>query len=124
MKRIILLTALFFISTAALATTTLSLEQQARAKSLGQQLRCPVCRGVPISESPAELAIQMMSLVKEQVAAGKTDEEILRYFEERYGEWALLKPKAHGMNLIIWVLPAFFLIAGSLFIIIHYKRKG
>lgn len=89
----------------------------ARAERLGKQLRCPVCRGVPIADSPAELAQQMMGTVRAQIAAGKSDAEILSYFEERYGEWALLQPKAEGANLLIWILPLGFIMAGAIFIV-------
>lgn len=93
-----------------------------RATRLGKQLRCPVCRGVPIADSPAELAQQMMTIVREQVKEGKSDEEIKKYFVERYGEWALLEPRASGMNLIIWVLPIAVLAMGAAIILIYSKR--
>ncbi|MDO8644770.1 MAG: cytochrome c-type biogenesis protein CcmH, partial [bacterium] len=88
------------ISSIASAIISLTPEQEMRAKNLGTQLRCPVCRGVSIAESPATLATQMMEQVRQQVAEEKSDEEIFKYFEERYGEWALLKPKAKGINLL------------------------
>lgn len=84
-----------------------------RPEKIGKQIRCPVCRGVSIADSPAELAVQMMGIVREQVDQGKSDEEILNYFESRYGEWILLQPKAQGMNWIIWLLPVALLIGGG-----------
>lgn len=96
---------------------------EARVQRLGGGLRCPVCRGVPIASSPSVLAQQMMDVVREQVAAGKSDDEILSYFEDRYGEWALLEPKPQGLNLIIWVLPILFLTGGAAFIIIRNRRQ-
>ncbi len=98
-------------------------DPELRAQQLGHQLRCPVCRGVPISDSPSELARQMMDIVRQQVASGKSDAEILKYFEERYGEWVLLEPKAEGMNLLVWILPGLVLLGGAAAIIIHL-RKG
>ncbi len=95
----------------------------ARVERLGKLIRCPVCRGVPIGDSPSELSKQMMTMVNEQVAAGKSDDEILFYFEQRYGEWALLDPKPEGMNLLIWVLPLCFALGGAGFIV-AYVRKG
>lgn len=94
-----------------------------RAERIGKQLRCPVCRGVPIADSPAKLAVEMMGLVRIQIAQGKSDAEIFRYFEERYGEWALLQPKAEGMNLLIWILPALFLVGGGIFILYQAKKE-
>ena len=87
-----------------------------RALALGSQLRCPVCRGVPISESPSTLAQEMMGEVRGQIQAGRSDEEILKFFQERYGEWVLLKPRAEGMNLVVWIFPLLFLLLGGWFI--------
>lgn len=101
-----------------------STDPDVRALRLGGQLRCPVCRGVPIADSPSTLARQMMDIVRQQIAEGKTDQEILRYFEERYGEWALLEPKPEGMNLIVWILPALVLAGGAAGIVIRLKKKG
>ncbi len=100
--------------------TVLTPEQ--RADQIGKQLRCPVCRGVPIAESPAALAQEMMGIVREQVAQGKSDEEILKYFEERYGEWVLLEPKSEGLNWLLWVLP-FLLLVGGGAVLLRVGRK-
>ena len=109
----------FFLGVLFLACGEVANNPEARVSRLGHQIRCPVCRGVPIAESPAALAVEMMELLREQVAAGKSDEEVLRFFEERYGEWVLLKPKREGMNLIVWILPAVVLVGGALFIIVR-----
>jgi cytochrome c-type biogenesis protein CcmH len=95
-----------------------------RAEWIGSQLRCPVCRGVPIVDSPAVLAQEMMAVVRQQIAEGKTDDEIFRHFEERYGEWALLRPKAEGMNLAVWILPILFLLGGTGLILFRLKRRS
>ncbi len=95
-----------------------------RARRLGSQIRCPVCRGVPISESPSTLAQEMMDLVRQEISKGKSDQEILLFFEERYGEWALLRPKPIGMNLVLWVMPALVLLAGGIFIFFRVRKEG
>lgn len=99
-------------------------DQEERIQWLGTQLRCPVCRGVPINESPSPMAAEMMTIVREQVAAGKSDDEILRFFADRYGEWALLKPKPEGMNLLVWILPFVFLGGGLIIIARHLRKRG
>lgn len=91
-----------------------SLDAQARA--IADQLRCPVCRGIPIAESPSELAQDMMQVIRQKLVEGKTEAEILDYFEDRYGEWILLKPKPKGLNLLVWILPILFLIGGGFFL--------
>ncbi|MBI2340800.1 MAG: cytochrome c-type biogenesis protein CcmH [Deltaproteobacteria bacterium] len=114
----LILAGLFFFLACAPAKET----TEDRIQRLGGELRCPVCRGVPISESPAALAKEMMDTLKEQAEKGKSDEEILKFFEERYGEWVLLKPKPEGMNLMVWILPALALVGGAVFIITWVKK--
>ncbi len=90
--------------------------------AIADQLRCPVCRGVPISESPSSMALDMMEVVRQKLNEGRTEEEILNYFENRYGEWILLKPKPSGFNLVIWILPLFVLLAGGLFLVFTLRK--
>ncbi|MBI4367176.1 MAG: cytochrome c-type biogenesis protein CcmH [Deltaproteobacteria bacterium] len=91
-------------------------------RALGEQIRCPICRGVSIADSPSEMAKNMMAMVRQEIAAGKSDGEILQGFEDRYGEWARLRPKAEGTNLLVWVLPALFLIGGVGIIVYRVRR--
>ena len=63
-----------------------------RVGSLGSRIRCPVCQGEPISESPSETARTMMDIVGERVEAGDSDGEIIEYFRDRYGDWVVLDP--------------------------------
>lgn len=76
-----------------------------RAYKLEQRLRCPVCQSVSIADSPAETAQAMRIAVAEQVAAGRSDEQIIDYFRARYGDWVLLDPPATGPTLLVWLLP-------------------
>jgi cytochrome c-type biogenesis protein CcmH len=85
----------------------------ARAKSIASRLRCPVCQGESIQDSPAELAAQMKTLVREQLAQGRSESEVLDYFTQKYGQWILLEPKAQGLNLIVYWVPVLFLAIGG-----------
>ena len=84
----------------------------ARTSEVAAGLRCPVCQGLSIQASPSELSQQMRAVVKEQLAAGKTPDEVRAYFVSKYGEWILLAPKASGFNLVAYLLPPFLLICG------------
>jgi cytochrome c-type biogenesis protein CcmH len=86
--------------------------QEQQAYEIGALLRCPVCQGMPIAESPSPMAQDMMRKVREDVALGKSREDILGYFTQRYGEWVLLKPTTQGMNMLVWALPAVFFVCG------------
>ena len=85
-------------------------------------LRCPVCQGESIQESPAELAKEMRQVVREQLAAGKSSDEVKAYFVSKYGEWILLQPKARGVNLTVYVMPLVLLFGGAVLILVAVKR--
>ena len=94
-----------------------------RVAELEGQLRCPVCKSVSIADSPSETAVAMRRSVAEQVAAGRTDAEILQYFEARYGEWVLLDPPAQGRGVWLLVLPAVVAV-GGLALVLTRARPG
>ncbi|MBM4194464.1 MAG: cytochrome c-type biogenesis protein CcmH [Gemmatimonadetes bacterium] len=93
-----------------------------RTTEIARGLRCPVCQGESIQDSPAELAVEMRGLVREQLAAGRSAEEINQYFVARYGEWILLSPKPVGFNLFAYIVPVVALIAGSLVVGLSVRR--
>ena len=83
-----------------------------RARDISGQLRCMVCQSEAINESNADLARDMRLLVRERLVAGDTDEEVIDFVVERYGEYALLKPTTEGANLLLWLAgPAMFVAA-------------
>lgn len=95
---------------------------EARATRLASELRCPVCQGLSIHDSPSPLAQQMKDLIRTQVVEGRTDEEIRQYFVSKYGEWVLLEPKAQGFNLLVYLLPALALLGGAGLIAVALRR--
>jgi cytochrome c-type biogenesis protein CcmH len=81
--------------------------------SLGARLRCPVCQGMPIGESPAPMAQDMMREVRRlRVEEGQSEEQIAAHFTERYGTWVLLDPPKQGVGLLVWMLPPAALMIG------------
>ncbi|MDQ2882310.1 MAG: cytochrome c-type biogenesis protein CcmH [Actinomycetota bacterium] len=76
-----------------------------RASELQQRLRCPVCTSVSIDESQSQTAVAMRRAVAEQVAAGRSDAEIIEFFRARYGDWVLLDPPVRGSTALLWLLP-------------------
>nr|WP_296642311.1 cytochrome c-type biogenesis protein [Roseibaca sp.] len=86
------------------------LEQRARDLSSG--LRCLVCRNESIDESNADLARDMRILVRERLVAGDTDDEVVAFLVDRFGEYVLLRPTTEGSNVILWIAaPTLFLFA-------------
>lgn len=95
---------------------------EARATALASQLRCPVCQGLSIHDSPSPLAQDMKDLIRGQVAAGASDQDVRNYFISKYGEWVLLEPDPSGFNLLVYLLPALALLAGAGLIFVAVRR--
>jgi cytochrome c-type biogenesis protein CcmH len=95
---------------------------EARTSAVAAQLRCPVCQGLSIQDSPSELSQQMRSLVKDQLKAGKSPDEVKAYFVSKYGEWILLEPKPRGFNLLVYALPVLLVAGGIGLIAVLVKR--
>jgi len=118
-RALILAFALSAAAPALMAQQTGTVQQapdtalERRTRELASQLRCPVCQGLSIQDSPTELAQDMKAVVREQLAQGKSEEEVTAYFVEKYGEWILLQPKAEGFNLTVYLLPVFSLVLGG-----------
>ncbi len=93
-----------------------------KAYEVGKLLRCPVCQGMPIADSPADMAQSMMARVREMSAEGKSQTEIIEYFTARYGDWVLLEPRKEGLNWVVWVMPPVFLLMGLL-VALGYGRR-
>lgn len=98
------------------STVELSPALEKRARSLNEQLRCPVCQSSSIEESPAFEATEMKSVVRTMLAEGKSDEEIIAYFQSRYGDWVMLAPPKRGFNLLVYVLPLLLVVGGAVFV--------
>ena len=93
-----------------------------RTNEVGQLLRCPVCQGMAISDSPAEMAVNMKGQVRELLARGYTEEQILKYFELSYGQFVLLEPKMEGVTGLVWVLPVLALVLGVVVVFIKLRK--
>lgn len=97
--------------------------QEQRVQKLGKLLRCAVCQGVSIADSPASMARAQLDTVRELVSEGKSDEEIVTYFTDRYGEWVLLEPPKSGFNWFVWLGPV-ALVVGGAFVISRQIKRG
>jgi len=73
--------------------------------NISRQLRCPVCVAESVADSGAEVSVEMRNIVQAQLEEGKSEAEILAYFQARYGDWILLEPPKRGFHLLVWILP-------------------
>src|SRR4051812_48595515 len=87
-------------------------ELEARVQKLGKELRCAVCQGLSIWDSPSSMARAQLDKVRELVAQGQSDEAIQGYFIQRYGEWVLLRPTWNGWNVLVWAGPVGLVLLG------------
>lgn len=78
---------------------------ESRARHLQRQLRCLVCQGESIDESNSTLAADLRRLVREQIAAGKSDQQIQDFLLARYGDFILMKPPMQPNTWLLWLAP-------------------
>ncbi|WP_422074320.1 cytochrome c-type biogenesis protein [Tranquillimonas rosea] len=98
-----------------------ALEQ--RAREISEGLRCLVCRNESIDESNADLARDLRLLVRERLAAGDSNAEVVDFIVDRYGEYVLLRPNARGANLILWTAGPALLILGIGIAVFALRRR-
>lgn len=95
---------------------------EARTSAVAAMLRCPVCQGESIQDSPSELAQQMRAVVRDRLRAGESPEQIKAYFVGRYGEWILLEPKMTGLNIVLYILPVALIVTGLIVVVLLVRR--
>ena len=98
---------------------------EARARSLSKELRCMVCQNQSIDDSEAPLAHDLRVLVRERLAAGDSDQQVLDYLVARYGEFVLLKPPLSWHTALLWGLPPGVLLIGvAAIVVVLTRRRG
>lgn len=97
-------------------------ELEARTTAVAATLRCPVCQGESIQDSPADLAQDMRALVREQLREGRTPEEVKAFFVGRYGEWILLEPRMSGLNVLLYAFPVILVLGGLAGVVVLVRK--
>lgn len=97
--------------------------QEARAEAIGRQLRCPVCKTESIEESDADFTKDLRRVVREQVAGGKTDAQVLDFMHDRYGDFILLRPPFKPYTWALWLAPPALLVLGGLMAFFATRRR-
>ena len=95
---------------------------ETRARDLSRELRCMVCQNQSIDDSEAPLARDLRLLVRERIAAGDSDAQVIDFLVARYGEFVLLKPRLKPHTLLLWLLPPLALTGGG-FALWRYSRR-
>jgi cytochrome c-type biogenesis protein CcmH len=96
---------------------------EARARDLSRELRCMVCQNQSIDDSEAPLARDLRLLVRERIAAGDSDSQVIDFLVARYGEFVLLKPRFERQTLLLWLVPPMVLVGGALVLWVQARRR-
>jgi cytochrome c-type biogenesis protein CcmH len=97
--------------------------KESRARDLSRELRCMVCQNQSIDDSEAPLARDLRLLVRERIAAGDSDAQVMDFLVARYGEFVLLKPRLESHTLLLWLLPPLALVGGGIALWAHNRRR-
>ena len=107
---LLLAVAVIWTITAIRASQPPTLEQ--RTYAVASQLQCPVCHGESVADAPSALAQEMRSLIAEQLSEGMSEQQVITYFHDRYGDQILELPPTTGFSLVIWLGPLLALFFG------------
>ena len=94
-----------------------------RAVQLAEQLRCLVCQNQTIADSNAELAVDLRRQIREQIAQGRSDGQIVDFMVERYGDFVLYRPPLKVTTLLLWFGPPVLLLLGMVFLLRYLKAR-
>ncbi len=98
-------------------------ELDRRTEEVASLMRCPVCQGLSVADSPTDSALAMKQEVRSLIAAGYSDDQVLTYFERSYGEFIRLSPKPTGFNLFVWLAPILAVLAGALLVAARVRGR-
>jgi cytochrome c-type biogenesis protein CcmH len=98
--------------------------KESRARDLSRELRCMVCQNQSIDDSEAPLARDLRLLVRERIAAGDSDGQVIDFLVARYGEFVLLKPRLNAHTWLLWLLPPLALAGGGIALWMHSRRRS
>ena len=94
-----------------------------RAVHLAEELRCLVCQNQTIADSNAELAADLRGQIRDQIAQGKTDAQIIDFMVDRYGDFVLYRPPVKGTTLFLWFGPLVLLLAGASGLFVYLRKR-
>lgn len=115
LKKLITIVFLLMVMTAEAETSIHAFSNeadQARYKHLTLELRCPKCQNQDLADSNAPIATDLRNQIIQMIEQGKSDQEIINYMVERYGEFVLYRPRFAGYNVILWIMPLLLVCLG------------
>jgi cytochrome c-type biogenesis protein CcmH len=104
------------------AATVTDSALEAQTTAVASTLRCPVCQGESIQDSPSDLARQMRAVVRDRLRAGESPDQVKAYFASKYGEWILLEPTMKGLNILLYAIPVLLVVGGLVLVAFLVRR--
>lgn len=127
MTRSCLIALLFVICFAVAAAYAQPVTDEAvveqRLAKLSQELRCLQCRNQTLADSPAGLAEDLRREIRIQIRAGKSDQEILAFLTQRYGDFILYRPRVTATTYLLWFGPFALMLVGMILLFLYIKRR-
>lgn len=124
MKRYLTILCLLLISFPAARADDKPVLDEIEFRDVANELRCPTCTGLSVLDSEAKFSVQIRNEVRKQMEDGRSKDEVLKFFTERYGAWILRSPPRSGVNALVWWVPIGLLVLGPLAVwIFVWNRK-
>jgi cytochrome c-type biogenesis protein CcmH len=98
-----------------------------RTRAVAQQLRCPVCQGESVADSPSAISKEMRTIIRTRLAEGQSPDAVKAYIVSRYGNWILLAPPVSGIGGLAWLTPPLLVLGGLVLLavlIFDWRRRG
>lgn len=95
-----------------------------RTMAIAGELRCLVCQNESIAASPADLAVDLRRQIREQIAGGKSDQEIMSYMVDRYGDFVRYRPPLKLTTVLLWFGPALMLVVSLVALVVYLRRRS
>ena len=112
----------FTLATGVAQSTAEDPAMEARLRNLSQELRCLVCQNETLADSRADLADDLRREIREQMKAGKSDQEIIAFLTQRYGDFVLYRPRVRPVTYLLWFGP-FVLLVGGMLVLYRYVKQ-
>lgn len=96
---------------------------EARMQRIASELRCLVCQNQTIADSQAALAVDLRQQVREMLQRGQSDQQVIDFMTQRYGDFVLYRPPLKGSTALLWYGPALMLVIGVVALVLVVRRR-
>ncbi len=127
MSRLLAVLAMLWLSLAPALAEEAQLADpklEQRARDLSREIRCVVCQSQSVADSDADIAQEVRALIREQVAAGKSDQEIRDYLVARYGDFVLFDPPFKAATYVLWIGPFAILVLAGIGVVVYFRHRA